>query len=54
MGQHELYRIENIPVLQNRVFDYYDAAVKSPLGDVFLVQDLQTGLIFNSNLDQKK
>ena len=54
MSQRELYRIENIPVLQNTVFDSFDAAVKSPLGDVVLVQDLKTGLIFNSNYDSEK
>lgn len=43
----ELYRIENIPVSQNRMFPTEESAKSCTLGDMILVQDLETGLIFN-------
>ncbi|HRX00500.1 MAG TPA: class I SAM-dependent methyltransferase, partial [Cyclobacteriaceae bacterium] len=46
--------MENIPVLQNRMFSTIAEAIESPTGDVFLVQDMQTGLIFNSAFDPNK
>lgn len=44
----ELYRAEKLPVLQNRMFDNADDAIACARGDVVLVQDEETGLIFNS------
>lgn len=43
----ELYRVEGLPVLQNRVFENKEEAMNSPQGDVVLVEDLKRGLIFN-------
>lgn len=43
----ELYRVEGLPVLQNRVFENQEEAINSPQGDMVLVEDLETGLIFN-------
>jgi len=43
----ELYRASELPVLQNRVFQQYDDAIACTRGDVVLVQNQQTGLIFN-------
>lgn len=54
MSYFEFFRAENLPVLQNRVFDTEEEALASPTGDVVLVQDQSTGLIFNSSFDQKK
>jgi hypothetical protein len=42
-----LFEQNNYPVLQNRVYDSYKQAISCPRGDISLVQDLKTGLIFN-------
>jgi len=43
----ELFRIENLPTLQNRVYPTAQEAIECPLGNIILVQDSKTGLIFN-------
>lgn len=43
----ELYRAEQLPVFQNRMFQSEEAAKNCVKGDVVLVQDLDTGLTFN-------
>lgn len=47
----ELYRSDNLPVLQNRVFDSYVDAIHCQTGDVVLVQDSESGLIYNQAFD---
>lgn len=48
MSQYkEIYRVEQLPVFQNRMFHSMEAAKNCTKGDVVLVQDLETGLIFN-------
>jgi SAM-dependent methyltransferase len=44
----ELYRAEQLPVFQNRMFRTAEEATACACGDVVLVQDAQTGLVFNS------
>jgi SAM-dependent methyltransferase len=43
----ELYRVEQLPVFQNRMFRTQEEARECVKGDVVLVRDLETGLIFN-------
>jgi SAM-dependent methyltransferase len=43
----EIYSIRALPVFQNRMFETAEAARNCVKGDVVLVQDLETGLIFN-------
>jgi Methyltransferase domain/C-methyltransferase C-terminal domain len=43
----EIYRVEQLPVFQNRMFRSTEEAKNCTKGDVVLVQDLETGLIFN-------
>ena len=43
----EFYHVEQLPVFQNRMFATPEEAKNCVKGDVILVQDLQTGLIFN-------
>lgn len=43
----ELYKAKQLPVFQNRMFHSEQAARDCAKGDVVLVQDLETGLIFN-------
>ncbi|MCI5192037.1 MAG: methyltransferase domain-containing protein [Candidatus Electrothrix sp. AU1_5] len=45
----ELYRVEQLPVLQNRMYATEQEAVECPKGDVVLVQDNATGLIYNQS-----
>lgn len=47
-GHRELYRVEQLPVFQNRMFRTVQEATACARGDVVLVQDPRTGLIFNS------
>lgn len=42
-----LYRVEQLPVFQNRMFRTQEEARECVKGDVVLVQDMETGLIFN-------
>jgi SAM-dependent methyltransferase len=43
----EIYRVEQLPIFQNRMFRSSEEAQNCAKGDVVLVQDLDTGLIFN-------
>lgn len=43
----ELYTSNQLPVLQNRVFSTANDAKNCRTGDISLVQDLKTGLVFN-------
>jgi hypothetical protein len=43
----EIYRAEQLPVLQNKMFDSAEAARACVRGDVVLVQSGTTGLVFN-------
>jgi len=43
----ELYRADQLPVFQNRMFPSREAALNCARGDIVLVQDMDTGLIFN-------
>lgn len=51
---HELYRVANLPVLQNRTFADAAAARASASADIVLVQDAVSGLIFNQAFDADK
>ncbi len=51
MKYSELYKVEGLPVFQNKMFPDRVAALACPKGDVMLVQDTDTGLIFNSAFD---
>lgn len=52
--QHELYRATGLPVLQNRTFASSEQARASGSADIVLVQDSQSGLIFNQAFDASK
>lgn len=43
----EIYRAEQFPVFQNRMFKAEEEARNCVKGDILLVQDMETGLIFN-------
>jgi Methyltransferase domain/C-methyltransferase C-terminal domain len=43
----EIYRAEQFPVFQNRMFNSEEEARNCVKGDILLVQDLETGLVFN-------
>jgi SAM-dependent methyltransferase len=43
----EIYRAEQLPVFQNSMFHTQEEAQNCVMGDVVLVRDLETGLIFN-------
>ncbi len=48
MNFRELFRAEQLPVFQNKMFETAEAAQACPKGDVVLVQDMDTGLVFNA------
>lgn len=54
MSKRELFRVEQLPVLQNRTYAALAEALKSPTGDINLVQDSDTGLVFNNAFDERK
>jgi hypothetical protein len=43
-----LYKQEQLPVFQNRMYATVEAAKACPKGDVVLVEDMETGLVYNS------
>ncbi|WP_397449104.1 class I SAM-dependent methyltransferase [Pseudomonas sp. NA-150] len=51
---HELYRVADLPVLQNRTFADSAAAKASASADMVLVQDAVSGLVFNQAFDADK
>lgn len=48
MSYRELFKAHGMPVFQNKMFADREAALSCPKGDVSLVQDSDTGLIFNA------
>jgi SAM-dependent methyltransferase len=51
---HELFRVTDLPVLQNRTFADAASARASASADMLLVQDAVSGLIFNQAFDADK
>jgi SAM-dependent methyltransferase len=51
MSHRELFRAEQLPVLQNKMFSTAEEAIACTKGDVVLVQDMETGMVFNSVFD---
>ena len=50
----ELYSQQNFPVLQNCVFETYEKAIGCATGNIRIVEDQNTGLVYNSEFDPKK
>ncbi len=48
-NERELYRVEQLPIFQNRMYESAQEARECPRGDVRLVQNLATGLIYNAD-----
>lgn len=46
--QRELYRVDQLPIFQNRMYDSEAQAKACPKGDIRLVEDRETGLIYNA------
>ena len=44
----EIYKIDQLPIFQNRMYDSKEDAIACPKGDVRLVEDLETGLVYNA------
>lgn len=51
---HELFKVTDLPVLQNRTFADAASAKASASADMLLVQDAVSGLIFNQAFDAHK
>lgn len=51
MNINELFRAEDIPVFQNKMFRSRFEALHCPTGDVVLAQDMETGLVRNVAFD---
>ncbi len=47
----ELYRLDQLPIFQNRIYPTEVEAKECPKGDMRLVQDQYTGLIFNASFN---
>ena len=48
----KIYQAQQLPVFQNRMFSSKEEAQSCIKGDIELIQDLETGLIFNRIFDQ--
>lgn len=51
MNYRELFAVQGLPVFQNKMFANQRAALACPKGDMRLVQDMDSGLIFNAAFD---
>ncbi len=51
MSQRELFSVQGLPVFQNKMFADSQSALACAKGDIRLVQDDDTGLIFNAAFD---
>lgn len=47
-----IYSFDNIPVFQNKVYDSIDLSKKAILGNIRIVQENNSGLIFNEAFDE--
>jgi len=54
MTQRQIFCAEGLPVLQNKMFATAAEAIACPTGNVVLVQDDRTGLIFNKAFDPSR
>lgn len=54
MTQRIIFEISGLPVLQNRVYNTPEEAIDCPTGDVLLVQDQESGIIFNAAFQPEK
>ena len=43
-----LYQQDDFPIFQNRMYDTKEEAIACPKGDICLVEDLETGLVYNA------
>jgi hypothetical protein len=48
LNERVLYKVEQLPIFQNRMYDFEVEAKKCPKGDVCLVENLKTGLVYNA------
>jgi hypothetical protein len=48
---NQIYQVDSLPVLQNRVFDTEELAKNCATGPLKLVQNVETGLIYNAAFD---
>lgn len=46
-----LYEQRQFPVLQNRVYDTAQDAIDCPKGDIKIIEDSKTGLVYNAAFD---
>lgn len=46
-----LYQVEQLPIFQNRMYDSEIEAKNCPKGDVCLIEDIKTGLVYNASFD---
>ena len=51
MALREVYRQEALPIFQNRMYASCEEGRNCPRGDVVLVEDLESGLVFNAAFD---
>ena len=48
-----LYSVDNLPLFQNRLYKTKKEALNCKMGQIELVQNTETGLIYNSKFDEK-
>ena len=48
-----LYSVDNLPLFQNRLYKTKKEALNCKMGQIELVQNMETGLIYNSKFDEK-
>jgi len=51
MSQRELFSVQELPIFQNKMFADKQSALACAKGDMCLVQDDETGLVFNAAFD---
>lgn len=52
MTQRELFKVSDLPVFQNKMFNTREEAIHCTKGELCLVQNEQTGLIYNATFNE--
>jgi len=46
-----LYKQVGFPIFQNRMYETWKEAIDCPKGEILIVEDLNTGLVYNAAFD---
>ena len=51
MKHREIYHQTNLPIFQNRMYSSAEEAQNCPTGNIYLIENEKTGLVYNEAFD---